>query len=255
MAAIIAFIGGEEVRRNNEVFAAWTTITTAHEQGGSGGRKRALEFLNSRPLRFPWIWGTIDLFEDGEECKEKLVFGRRWKREPLVGLSAPGAYLVGIHLCGASLELANLQDVWLTNANLQGASLFSAKLQDAFLAGANLQDTNLADAKLQDAFLADANLQDAFLARTNLQDAGLWRANLQGAFLLDTKGLTHRQIKVACFWDEAIYKGEFIHQRGISNQKKDYVVKELENIKFIEKLKQETSSNPTNRPDCSRWKK
>ncbi len=41
IAALVAFIFGEEVRRNNEVFAAWTTITTAHEQSGSGGRIKA----------------------------------------------------------------------------------------------------------------------------------------------------------------------------------------------------------------------
>ncbi|MDJ0573112.1 MAG: hypothetical protein QNJ53_29305 [Pleurocapsa sp. MO_192.B19] len=53
LAAIIAFIGGEEVRRNNEVFAAWTTITTAGEQSGSGGRIKAdtADELNIRPKR------------------------------------------------------------------------------------------------------------------------------------------------------------------------------------------------------------
>ncbi len=58
IAAVVAFIVGEEVRRNNEVFSAWTTITTAGGQTGSGGRIEALQFLNSRPLRFPWIGFT-----------------------------------------------------------------------------------------------------------------------------------------------------------------------------------------------------
>ncbi len=42
IAAVLAFIFGENIRRNNEVFSAWTTITTAHEQPGSGGRIKAL---------------------------------------------------------------------------------------------------------------------------------------------------------------------------------------------------------------------
>lgn len=40
------------------MFAAWQTITSAHGQSGSGGRIKAIEFLNSRPWRFPWIGFT-----------------------------------------------------------------------------------------------------------------------------------------------------------------------------------------------------
>ena len=94
LVAIIAFIGSENTRRNNEVFTAWQTITSAHEQPGSGGRIQALEFLNSRPLRFPWIGWTRDLFSDVKECRIKFIFGRRWKRKTLAGLSNPNAYLV-----------------------------------------------------------------------------------------------------------------------------------------------------------------
>ena len=193
LAAIIAFIGSEQMRRNNEVFTAWQTITSAHDQPGSGGRIRALEFLNSRPLRFPWIWVTIDLFGDEKECKRKLVFGRRWKREPLAGLSTPKAYLAKINLCGADLENANLQnaELWLANfqqadlseANLQYASLFEANLQDASLWKANLQEASLYKANLQEASLYKANLQDADLGGANLQDADLGKANLQNAYL------------------------------------------------------------------------
>ncbi|MEM7595633.1 MAG: DUF2934 domain-containing protein [Cyanobacteria bacterium P01_A01_bin.83] len=79
VVAIATFVFGENVRRNNEVFSAWQTITSAHGQSGSGGRIKALEFLNSRPLRFPWVGWTTDSFwdEKTETCKEKTVFGRR----------------------------------------------------------------------------------------------------------------------------------------------------------------------------------
>ncbi|MEL6440870.1 MAG: pentapeptide repeat-containing protein, partial [Cyanobacteria bacterium J06621_8] len=152
VVAIVTFVFGENVRRNNEVFAAWQTITSAHGQSGSGGRIKALEFLNSRPLRFPWIGWTKDHFWDErtEQCREKIVFGRRWQREHLNGLSAPNkAYLAEINLCNAILEGANLQD----------ANLWFANLQNAFLEFVNLQDANIWFANLQDADLRNANLQ------------------------------------------------------------------------------------------------
>ncbi len=204
IVAVVSFVFGENVRRNNEVFAAWTTITTAHKQSGSGGRIRALEFLNSRPLRFPWIWGTIDLFWDGKECKRKLVLGRRWKREPLAGLSAPKAYLAKINLCEANLREANLQHAELSRANLQHAELREANLQHADLSG----------------------------------------ANLQGADLMGTEKLTPKQIKSACFWDKAIYKGEW------NEEKLSFVAKEPDNTNYIKNLKKDTASNPEQTPFC-----
>ncbi len=211
VVAIIAFVFGENVRRNNEVFAAWQTITSAHGQSGSGGRIKALEFLNSRPLRFPWIGWAKDLFwdEKAEECKEKLVFGRRWQREPLVGLSAPNkAYLGKIRLCDANL----------IEANLQGA--------------------NLVEANLQDANLVEANLQDAHLFRSNLQGTRLWLANL-----------TSTQIKSACNWEKAIYRGKW------NDEKKTYVAIEPDNTNFIKDLKRDKSSDPKQTVDCRRWGK
>ena len=289
IVAVVSFVFGENVRRNNEVFAAWTTITTAHEQFGSGGRTRALEYLNSRPLRFPWIWGTIDLFWDGKECKEKLVFGRRWEREPLVGLSAPKAYLGGIHLCGADLEWANLQQAYLWNANLQGANLGWTNLQGAYLWGANLQgaylesanlqgadlwaanlqQANLFRVNLQGANLEEANLQSAHLGRSNLQQANLnmanlqkaelyganlqqaelYGANLRGAYLIEPEKLIPKQIKFTCFWEKAIYKAEWDKEKQI------WIAIEPKNTNYIEKLKNDTASNPKYPLDCSWWEK
>ncbi len=222
VVAVVAFIGGENVRRNNEVFAAWQTITSAHKQSGSGGRIKALQFLNSRPLRFPWIgWTEKDWYWDerDQKCQRKRLIGRRWEREPLVGLSAPDAYLAYIHLCGADLEdanlqganlgYANLQEADLGYANLQGADLRDANLQGAYLGYANLQGAYLWGANLQGANLFYANLQEADLRDANLQEADLRDANLQGAYLRDAKNLTSKQIKSACFWDKAIYKREW----------------------------------------------
>ena len=162
-------------------------ITTAKGQSGSGGRIEALEFLNSRPWRFPWIgWTEKDWYWDerDEKCKLKRLIGRRWERQPLVGLSAPNnAYLRNIHLCGADLEFAELQRAYLGFANK----------------------------------------------------------------------LTSEQIKSACSWDQAIYKGEW----NWDKQTKTWVPKnkqaEQDNKKFIEELKKDKSSDPEETVDCSRW--
>ena len=271
VVAVVSFIFGENVRRNNEVFTAWQTITGAEGQSGSGGRIEALEFLNSRPLRFPWVgWTEKGLYWDEQEkkCKEKRLFGRRWKQQPLIGLSAPNkAYLEYIHLCkadlgGANLQEArlggaNLQEADLGGANLQGANLFMVNFQEALLGGANLQKVylfraklqkaNLFRAKLQKANLSESNFQEALLYGANLQKAYLFRANLQEALLWGATNLTPKQIKSACYWKQAIHKGEWNREKNI------WEITEPDNTNFIEKLKKDKSSDPKEKPDCSIW--
>ena len=108
---------------------------------------------------------------------------------------------------------------------------------------ANRKDYFLWGASLQNASLWDANLQDANLKKVDLQDA-----DLEGAFLLGTKKLTAKQIKSTCFWDKAIYKGEW-------NEEMDWVATEPDNTNFIEELKNDTASDPEEPIDCSRWEK
>jgi uncharacterized protein YjbI with pentapeptide repeats len=329
LIAVISFVLGEQMRRrNNEVFAAWQIITNAYKQSGSGGRIQALEFLNSRSLRFLWPYRTAKfwIWDEGQQkCGYKKLRGFRWKPESLAGLSAPNnAYLAGIRLCGVDLRNANLQDAILTNANfhkailsninlqnadlertnlqdadlkeanlqsanlwyvnlqsadltranlqnatlrlayLQNAELWSVKLQNAnlehtdlqnaSLITANLQNTNLGQAKLQNARLIDSKLQNADLSNANLQNADLRTtnfkgailkgANLQNADLRNAKSLRPKQIKLACFWDMAIYEG---------NPYRDKKAVELVNTKFIEALKKDKASDPEEFPNCNRW--
>ncbi|NEP02914.1 MAG: pentapeptide repeat-containing protein [Symploca sp. SIO2E9] len=164
---VIVFVSGEKQRRNAEIYQAWQVITAAYNQSGSGGRKEALEFLNSEPRRIPWFWMT-------------------WERQSLRGLEAPKAYLKEIQLPEADLLQADLQQANLLQANLQQALLWQANLQQAVLIGANLQEANLSRANLQEAFLWQADLQEANLSRANLQEAFLWQADLQEANLSDT---------------------------------------------------------------------
>ncbi|NEO71135.1 pentapeptide repeat-containing protein [Moorena sp. SIO3H5] len=175
LLGLIIFIAGEKDRRNSEIYQAWQVITAAYDQQGSGGRKEALEFLNSKPRRNPWFWLT-------------------WEEQSLSGLEAPKAYLRGIQLAnadlgGANLQKAklvdaNLQKTKLVDANLQEANLFRANLQEANLFRANLQKVNLFQANLQKAILFQANLQKAILEEADLQKAILIRANLQEAILI-----------------------------------------------------------------------
>ncbi|OLT58943.1 pentapeptide repeat-containing protein [Moorena bouillonii] len=132
LVGVIVFIAGEQDRRNADVYQAWQVVTAAHDQAGSGGRKEALEFLNSEPRRIPWFWLT-------------------WRRQSLDSLQAPNAYLRGVQLSYARL----------VNANLQEANLFTANLQKAILSRANLQKAILDEANLQQAYLIKAKLQQA----------------------------------------------------------------------------------------------
>ncbi|NEO42913.1 MAG: pentapeptide repeat-containing protein [Moorea sp. SIO4A3] len=188
LVGVIVFIGGEQDRRNAEVYQAWQVVTAAYDQAGSGGRKEALEFLNSRPRRIPWFWLT-------------------WRRQNLDSLQAPKAYLKGVQLPGAKLvnanlfaanlfaanlekaglSRANLQKAILDEANLQQAYLIKAKLQQASLSEAKLQKANLGNAKLQEAYLFKAKLQQAKLNIAKLQQADLEQANLENASLVGAK--------------------------------------------------------------------
>ncbi|MDJ0659383.1 MAG: pentapeptide repeat-containing protein [Crocosphaera sp.] len=194
---VISFIVTEDYRRNEALFSAWQTITSAENQSSDGGRIQALEFLNSRPVRFPFIglskplhlhqygdeqpeWYWAEWYWDSwtQKCKEKgrffgYLWGRRWPRQRLSRLYAPNAYLNGIKLCGASLWGVNLEGAFLNKAQLQEVNLVEADLSKAKLNNANLQGASLLAAQLQGASLIGANLIGA-----NLQESTLIKDDL-----------------------------------------------------------------------------
>ena len=55
-------------------------------------------------------------------------------------------------------------------------------------------------------------------------------------------------IKMACFWEKAIHKEDW------DDKLEEWIVKEEVHKEYIEQLKQDKSSNPKEKPDCSRWK-
>ncbi|PSO86150.1 MAG: hypothetical protein BRC41_07215 [Cyanobacteria bacterium QH_9_48_43] len=229
--ALLTFILGEDSRHNTAVFQAWQTITTAEGQTGSGGRIEALEFLNSRPWRLPWIGLTEEewfLDESTGECKRRdlPVLGSRWERQSLRNLSVPKAYLVEVKLCGANLAETNLKEAKLWKADLGGTDLWKSNLGRADLAEAHLGGTKLEKANLKGAQLWEANLKDANLEDANLEDANLENANLENANLSGVKNLTPTQVKSTCNWKQANFDEEF--------------QKELE-------------KEPDQKVNCSRW--
>jgi uncharacterized protein YjbI with pentapeptide repeats len=190
----------------------------------------------------------------GANLKNADLIGANLKNADLMGANLTGAKLIGANLTGANLTSANLTSTNLdganlTNANLERANLKyanlnSTNLDSANLTGANLTSANLTSANFDSTHLEMADLTRANLTRANLTNAHLINVNLTNANLIKAKMLTYTQIKSACFWNEAIYKGHF------DDQKQEWITDEKANQAFIVKLQQDKSSD-TDSPNKS----
>lgn len=168
------------------------------------------------------------------------------------------ARLNNANLKGANLEFANLQDArlkdailidtkfhftslegaYIVNANLKGANLKYAILIEASLDDANLSGTDLDHANFSGAHLIYTNFSGANLSNTDFSNANLYGVNFYGANLTNAN-INNYQIKLACFWQYAIYEGNSLNNKA--------------NQEYIQKLKQDELSNPEENPDCSKW--
>ncbi|ACB52361.1 hypothetical protein cce_3013 [Crocosphaera subtropica ATCC 51142] len=140
----------------------------------------------------------------------------------------------------ANLSSANLSQSRLYFANLEDANLLKSKISRSNLSGANLAFSNLMFADLSNSNLASANLVEANLLSTNLTNS-----NLLGANLIEVKNLDPNNLKQACFWQYAIYKGKW------NTQQQEWEIDEMANRQFIEKLIQDKASDPRIQPTCS----
>ena len=165
----------------------------------------------------------------------------------LNGANLYGANLNGANLIGAQLNDANLIVAQLNDANLNGAQLNDANFKSALLNGAQLNDAQLNGANLQSANLQSANLNGANLKSTLLIDAYLNGANLESALLIGAQLLTSQQIKSACNWEKAFYKGEYDREQN------QWIIDKEANQKYIKKLKADKALDPKNPVNCSRW--
>jgi Pentapeptide repeats (8 copies) len=137
VAALTYFWEAPE-REKEKHYQAWQAINTAQGQGGSGGRKEALQDLND-------------------------------DKQSLVSLTVPDAFLKGIDLVGAELDYANFTRATLTGANLREASLKGADLRNVNMGDSASDDTgnaNLEGANLENADAREADLSGRKLSRS-----------------------------------------------------------------------------------------
>ncbi len=162
----------------------------------------------------------------------------------LSSASLDSASLDSAQLNYAQLNYAQLNYADLSSASLDSAQLNYADLRSADLERADLRSANLDSADLKGANLHRANLNSADLNFANLEQANLEQANLDHANLIEVHNLTPSQIKSACSWQTAIFRGEF------APEQKTWRVDEKLNQQYIEQLKQDKASNPKYPIDC-----
>lgn len=149
---LIVFTWDVPSQRKRTNLEAWQVINSAQGQGGSGGRVKALEYLNKQ-------------------------------QESMAGLTAFDADLTGVNLRKADLFRANLRNTCLNNSDLKGSDLREAKLNDSRLRNANLRKADLSRADLENAKLESADLSNTKLNAANLSYADLIDAKLENADL------------------------------------------------------------------------
>ena len=173
----------------------------------------------------------------GADLRNANLSGANLSDANLSGVDLSTVNLSGVYLRGANLSEANLSD-----ANLNGVNFTYANLSHANLSHANLTHANLTHVKLIGANLVGTNLSHAELVDTNLRNANLREANfggadlscaiLDGAVLINNQYLTYYQIKSACFWEQAIYKGKW------DDKQEKWIIDEQANQEYIEQLQQ-----------------
>ncbi|WP_206818455.1 pentapeptide repeat-containing protein [Chroococcus sp. FPU101] len=156
------------------------------------------------------------------------------------------ANLRGAILDSADLSEANLISAILNSASLDAANLNGTNLNGADLSGANLDTANLSGANLSGANLKEASLNGANLSGANLDTANLNGANLSGANLSQTQALNPKQIKSACYWEEAVYSSPKWDEKMFQWDTEDTKA----NQNRIEALKQDKVSDPEKPVNC-----
>ncbi|MEM7590500.1 MAG: pentapeptide repeat-containing protein [Cyanobacteria bacterium P01_A01_bin.83] len=180
------------------------------------------------------------------------LIGSNLEHAVLSDANLRNAVLIDSNLIASYLKGANFQ-----HANLRGATLSDANLESTNLNGANLKFSILVRSNLKEANLRDANLEGAVLYDANFSSANLESTNLNGANLTKVRNLTFSQIKSACGWNKAIYNAREVLERTNTKEKKfqwKWIIDEITNQQYIEKLKQDRASDPKEKVDCSRWK-
>src|SRR5258708_3778317 len=91
--------------------------------------------------------------------------------------------MASVHLQGASLSGAHLNDAFLRSAHFEGANFHWAYLEGASLGSSHFKGASLRWGRLRGAYLQEAYLQGADLHAAQLEGANLKKARLAGANL------------------------------------------------------------------------
>jgi hypothetical protein len=113
-----------------------------------------------------------------------------------------------------------------------------------------LVEAELIDGKEPGISLSEADFSEVDLSETDLSGANLSGADLSGANLSEPKYiyLNNKQIKSACFWEEALHTG------GVISTKKGWILSDKQaNQKRIEEIRKDETSDPKDTPNCDRW--
>lgn len=168
-------------QRKRTHYEAWQVVNSAQGQGGSGGRIKALEYLNKERESVAGLTAyRTDL--TGIQLQKADLFRADFSDTCLNNSNFKGAILREAKLNGAKLRNANLQKADLSNASLENAKLENADLRNANLSAVNFRNADLIDAKLE-----DANLTNAILQNTDLRNANLCYVNLNRTQLINAK--------------------------------------------------------------------
>lgn len=168
----------------------------------------------------------------------------------------------------ANLSDANLSGVFVNEGSFEHADFLRANLTNIQFASTNLDDASFVNANLSfakfisnygndlgtslvNAQFKNTNLQKAiFGSYTNLENTDLTGANLAGALIIKVENLTAKQVKSACYWEEAIYNFDSSRNPFVLDITEEDLTATQ---KFILELKQDKTSDPKIPVDCSHW--
>jgi uncharacterized protein YjbI with pentapeptide repeats len=150
--------------------------------------KKASGPFGRGPEGVPLTGADVGWLAKQSQSRDDLILGRVPNLH-LEGADLRRAHLENVDLQYAHLERANLREAHLERANLQYAHLEEvdlrrAHLKDAHLAESYFERANFQDAHLEGAWLSGAHLEHASLDAVHLEEAELGGAHLKGAALI-----------------------------------------------------------------------
>jgi uncharacterized protein YjbI with pentapeptide repeats len=190
--------------------------------GGSGGAQQITKQITKA---IPV--SCLDLHLEGADLRaarleEANLFGAHLEHARLDAARLDGAILTGAHLFRAHLDSASLRDAHLEDVDLRGADLNAALLDGARLERARLSGAHLEHARLRGACLARARLRGAALRGAVLRDASLERADLKGVYL-EGADLRHARLEGANLSAASFDKASRLSGVGIAGASFDQV--------------------------------